>query len=63
MGDYSRYPYTAKIMPTENNLPVVILDILIKYNWSYVMIISGQGANGENGAKVCDIYINAELSV
>ena len=51
------YPYFARTIPSDIYQARAIVDLMSKFHWSYVTVISSLGSYGESGGEVTYNYI------
>lgn len=50
LSDKSRYDFFARTVPPDNYQVEVLADIVQKFNWTYVSLISSEGQYGDSGS-------------
>ena len=52
LSDLSRFPYFARLIPPDMYQTQVMVDVAAYFNWTYVSLVYGEGAYGENAARM-----------
>ena len=52
LNDQYQFPYFTRTIPSDNYQAQAIVDIISRYGWTYVTVISSLGSYGERGSKV-----------
>ena len=51
LSDKDRFKYFSRLMPPDRYQAELLVDVMLRYNWSYISLIYDEGSYGENGAK------------
>ncbi|XP_040579714.2 LOW QUALITY PROTEIN: metabotropic glutamate receptor-like [Lepeophtheirus salmonis] len=52
LSDKSRYEMFARTVPPDTFQAIALVDIVVKFNWSYVSTVASEGSYGESGMDV-----------
>ena len=47
-----RYPYYSRLVPSDMYQAQTLVDIMIRYGWTYVTVLASKGSYGERGKEV-----------
>ena len=52
LNDRFRFPYYSRLVPSDIFQAQTLIDLMIKYSWTYITVIGSKGSYGERGREV-----------
>ena len=56
LNDRFRFPYYSRLVPSDMHQANTLVDIMVRYGWTYVTVIASKGSYGERGKEVIITY-------